>query len=96
MAGFPGQNEDKVLTRWWELIAANATGTSATSVRAALADLHSLIIWSTSAAGESAAGELQAALGERPPPRAATVIRKEELTRERLDFAIRRLGRSTV
>jgi signal transduction histidine kinase/CheY-like chemotaxis protein len=30
-----------------------------------------------------------------PPPRAAAVIRKEELTRERLAFAIRRLGRST-
>jgi rsbT co-antagonist protein RsbR len=64
MAEFLGQNEDKVLTRWSELIAAHAPGTSAESVRAELADLYSLIIRSMSAADESAAGELRAALGE--------------------------------
>jgi rsbT co-antagonist protein RsbR len=64
MAAFLRDNADKVLARWRDLIATNAGQSSAELVKAELDDLYALIVRTMSAADESAAGELRAALGE--------------------------------
>src|SRR5580704_5182425 len=72
MAAFLGDNADKVVARWSELVAAGTVAGSPDAVRAELADLLTLIIRSMSGADESAAGELKAALAELSRSRART------------------------
>jgi rsbT co-antagonist protein RsbR len=64
MAEFLRRNEDKVLTRWSELITPKTGGTSVDTVRAELADLYALIVRAISGEDQSADGELKAALTE--------------------------------
>jgi rsbT co-antagonist protein RsbR len=65
MAKFLQDSQDKVLARWCELaVPGSAVGTTADDLRRELGDLYGLIIRSMSAADESAAGELMAALAE--------------------------------
>ena len=65
MAAFLRDNQDKVVGRWIELVAAGSRGRiSIEEVRRELGDLYSLIIRIVSDADEHAAGELRAALDE--------------------------------
>jgi rsbT co-antagonist protein RsbR len=73
MAEFLRQNQDKVLARWGELVlAAGAGRDSADAVRSELSDLYVLVLRTMSAADESAAGQLRAALAELSRTRART------------------------
>jgi len=63
MADLLRANEEKLLDRWCEMVFATARGrVSADEVRNELAELYGLVIRAMSAADESAAGELRAAL----------------------------------
>ena len=65
MAEFMRDHQEKIVDRWCELTAAGLRGRiSATELRHELGDLYSLLLRAMSAADESAAGELRAALDE--------------------------------
>jgi rsbT co-antagonist protein RsbR len=65
MAAYLRDHQDKVVGRWTEIVVAGLRGrSSATEVRRELEDLYSLVVRAMSGAGESAAGELRAALAE--------------------------------
>ena len=65
MAAYMHDHQDKVVSRWSELVAAGLRGrTSAAEVRRELDDLYSLLVRAMSGADEQALGELRAALAE--------------------------------
>src|SRR5580704_17107915 len=65
MAAYMRDHQDKVVSRWTELVVASVRGrSSAVEVRRELEDLYSLVIRAMSDADEQAAGELRAALTE--------------------------------
>ena len=65
MAAYMRDHQDKVVSRWTELVVASVRGrSSAVEVRRELEDLYSLMIRAMSGADEQASGELRAALTE--------------------------------
>jgi rsbT co-antagonist protein RsbR len=65
MAAYLREHQDKVVSRWSDLVVAGMRGrSSAVEVRRELEDLYSLVIRAMSGADEQAAGELRAALAE--------------------------------
>jgi rsbT co-antagonist protein RsbR len=65
MAAYMRDHQDKVVSRWTELVVASVRGrSSAVEVRRELEDLYSLTIRAMSGADEQASGELRAALTE--------------------------------
>ena len=63
MAAYMRDHQDKVVSRWTELVVASVRGrSSAVEVRRELEDLYSLTIRAMSGADEQASGELRAAL----------------------------------
>jgi rsbT co-antagonist protein RsbR len=65
MAAYMHDHQDKVVSRWSELVAAGLRGrSSAAEVRRELEDLYSLVVRAMSGADEQAAGELTAVLAE--------------------------------
>jgi len=65
MAAFLREHEDKVLTRWCELVLAGSAGrTTADSVRRELGDIYRILERAMTGSDESAPGELRAALAE--------------------------------
>jgi rsbT co-antagonist protein RsbR len=65
MAAYLRDHQDKVVSRWTELVVASVRGrSSAVEVRRELEDLYSLTIRVMSGADEQASGELRAALTE--------------------------------
>ena len=65
MAGYMRDHQDKIVSRWTELVVASVRGrSSAVEVRRELEDLYSLTIRAMSGADEQASGELRAALTE--------------------------------
>ncbi len=65
MASFLRDHEDKILTRWVELVLANgASLASADEVRRELGDIFAVVVRAMSGSDESALGELRASLAE--------------------------------
>ena len=65
MAAYMHDHQDKVVSRWSELVAAGLRGrTSAAEVRRELDDLYVLVLRVMSGADDQAIGELRAALAE--------------------------------
>src|SRR5437763_7438619 len=65
MAAYMQDHQDKVVSRWSELVAAGLRGrSSAAEVRRELDDLYALLVRAMSGADEQALGELRAALAE--------------------------------
>jgi rsbT co-antagonist protein RsbR len=65
MAAYLRDRQDKVISRWCELVAAGVRGrSSAVEIRAELEDLYALVLRVTAGEDEQAAGELRAALSE--------------------------------
>ena len=65
MAAYLRDRQDKVISRWCELVAAGVRGrSSAVEIRAELEDLYALVLRVTAGQDEQAAGELRAALAE--------------------------------
>jgi rsbT co-antagonist protein RsbR len=65
MASFLSEHEDKILTRWSELVVTGSAGrTTADSLRRELGEIYSVIVRAMTGADDSAAGELRAALAE--------------------------------
>ncbi len=65
MAAYMRDHQDKVVSRWTELVLASVRGrSSAAELRRELEDLYSLMIRAMSGADEQASGELRAALTE--------------------------------
>ena len=65
MAAYLRDRQDKVISRWCELVAAGVRGrSSAVEIRAELEDLYALVLRVTTGEDEQAAGELRAALSE--------------------------------
>ena len=63
MAAYMHDHQDKVVSRWSELVAAGLRGrSSAAEVRRELDDLYALVVRAMSGADEQALGELRAAL----------------------------------
>ena len=75
MAAYLRDHQDKVVSRWTELVVASVRGrSSAVEVRRELEDLYSLVVRTMSGADEQAAGELQGGPGRAVPvPRAERV-----------------------
>lgn len=65
MAGYLRDHQDKVISRWTELVVASVRGrASAVELRRELEDLYSLVVRTMSGADEQAVGELRATLAE--------------------------------
>ena len=65
MAAYMRDHQDKVVSRWSELVVASVRGRStAVELRRELEDLYALVIRAMSGSDEQAAGELRAALAE--------------------------------
>jgi rsbT co-antagonist protein RsbR len=65
MAAYLRDRQDKVISRWCELVAAGVRGrSSAVEIRAELENLYVLVLRVTAGEDEQAAGELRAALSE--------------------------------
>jgi rsbT co-antagonist protein RsbR len=65
MAAYMRDHQDKVVSRWTELVAAGLCGrSSATEVRRELDDLYALVLRTMSGADEQASAELRATLAE--------------------------------
>src|SRR5271166_4634 len=65
MAAYLRDHQDKIVSRWSELVVASVRGrSSAVELRRELEDLYSLMIRAMSGADEQASGELRAALAE--------------------------------
>jgi len=65
MAAYMRDHQDKVVSRWTELVAAGLRGrSSATEVRRELDDLYALVLRTMSGADEQASAELRATLAE--------------------------------
>jgi rsbT co-antagonist protein RsbR len=65
MAAYLRDHQDKIISRWCELVAAGVRGrSSAVEIRAELEDLYALVLRVTAGEDEQAAGELRAALSE--------------------------------
>ena len=65
MAAYLGDHQDKVISRWCELVAAGLRGRSSTvEIRAELEDLYALVLRVMAGPGEQGPGELRAALAE--------------------------------
>jgi rsbT co-antagonist protein RsbR len=65
MAAYMRDHQDKVVSRWTELVVASVRGrSSAVELRRELEDLYALMIRAMSGADEQASGELRAALTE--------------------------------
>ena len=65
MAAYMRDHQDKVVSRWTELVVASVRGrSSAVELRRELEDLYALMIRAMSGADEEASGELRAALTE--------------------------------
>ena len=65
MAAYLRDHQDKVISRWTELVVASVPGrASAVELRHELEDLYSLVVRTMSGADEQAAGELRATLAE--------------------------------
>ena len=65
MAAYMRDHQDKVVSRWTELVVASVRGrSSAVELRRELEDLYALMIRAMSGADEEAAGELRATLTE--------------------------------
>ena len=65
MAAYLRDHQDKVISRWTELVVASVRGrASAVELRRELEDLYSLVVRTMSSADEQAVGELRAALAE--------------------------------
>jgi len=65
MAAYLRDHQDKIISRWCELVAAGVRGrSSSVEIRAELEDLYALVLRVTAGQDEQAAGELRAALAE--------------------------------
>ena len=65
MAAYLRDHQDKVVSRWTELVVASVRGrASAVELRRELEDLYSLVVRTMSSADEQAVGELRATLAE--------------------------------
>jgi rsbT co-antagonist protein RsbR len=64
IAEFLRDNQEKLLPRWAELASSSGGYSSADALRSELSDIYELLIRAVSEADDSAAGELNAALGE--------------------------------
>jgi rsbT co-antagonist protein RsbR len=81
MAAYLRDHQDKVISRWTELVVASLRGrSSAAEVRRELEDLYSLVARTMSGSDVQAAGELRAALAELSRSRARNGFTPSETT----------------